>query len=70
MMIRSASTVLVLISLCAIELAGCSSEQTTRAIYDGLRRREERIDTPGEERSRPPSYDEYQRTRSRANERG
>jgi hypothetical protein len=69
-MIRSASAILVLVSLAAVELAGCSSEQTTRAIYDGLRRREERIDTPGEERVRPPSYDEYQRSRPRSGDLG
>lgn len=69
-MIRSAWFVLVLVALGAVELSGCSSDQTTRAIYDSLRRREERIDTPGEERSRPPSYDEYRRTQPRPNEQG
>jgi hypothetical protein len=69
-MTRSASALLVLVSLAAVDVGGCSSDQTTRAIYDGLRRREERLDTPGEERARPPSYDEYQRTRPRPNDQG
>jgi hypothetical protein len=39
---------LLLIALAAVELAACSSDQTSRGIYEGLRRREERIDVPGE----------------------
>jgi hypothetical protein len=46
-------------------LAACSPDQTSRGIYDGLRRREALQATPGADRKELPSYDEYQRSRQR-----
>lgn len=67
MILRPAAAAMVL-ALAGVELAACSQDQTSRAIYDGLRRREERVDVPGEDRRSMPSYDEYRRTQSRPNE--
>jgi len=46
-------------------LAGCSSADVSRNVYEGLRTREQLQPAPGADRREIPSYDEYQRSRSR-----
>jgi hypothetical protein len=58
-------TATLLLAVVGAELAACSSDQTSRSMYEGLRRREERIDVPGEDRRTVPGYDEYRRSRPR-----
>ena len=45
--------------LALASLAGCTADQTNRAIYDGLRRREELIRPDVDNRRAQPTYDQY-----------
>jgi hypothetical protein len=56
----------VLAVVACVSLGGCSSDQMSRGVYDGLRRREELQPAPGADRKELPSYDQYQRTRQRS----
>jgi len=54
---------LLLIGMAVLAVCACASDPVERAVYDTLRRYEERRPAPGEAPRALPTYDEYKRQR-------